>query len=76
MIRLDLTTAVFLYVLFSVIAILIGWAAVLYGRPRRFSLRDVDVIWKCPVCLNVYVFSENEEISVCSVCGSYNKREE
>jgi rubrerythrin len=33
-------------------------------------------IWKCSVCFNDYVDSKHEDISVCPVCGSYNKKEE
>jgi len=40
------------------------------------ALRDIDNIWKCSVCSNDYVDSKHEDISVCPLCGSYNKKEE
>jgi hypothetical protein len=33
-----------------------------------------EFIWECEICLNVYSTAEDEEISKCPFCGSYNKR--
>jgi len=75
MIRLDISTLIFFYTLFSAIIILIVWIASGYRRRKIFSGRDVDYIWKCAVCSNIYVDSKYEDISKCPLCGSYNKRE-
>lgn len=74
MIKLDISTLIFYYVLFSVIFILIGWIISAYKKVRWVQRKDVEYIWKCDVCLNIYIDSRHEEISVCPLCGSYNKK--
>ena len=74
MISLDITTLIFLYTLFSVIIILIIWIIYGYIGVRRFSPKDIRYIWKCPVCSHIYVDSKHEDMSVCPLCGSYNKK--
>lgn len=76
MIRLSVTTLIFFHILFTAIIILIVWVISGYGRAKRLLPRDVDLIWKCSVCSNTYIDSRHDDISVCTLCGSYNKREE
>jgi rRNA maturation endonuclease Nob1 len=75
MIKIDITTLIFFYILFSVVTVLIIW--LLFGNKdlRRRSAKDRQFIWKCSVCFNDYIDSKHEDISVCPACGSYNKRE-
>lgn len=75
MIRLDIGTFVFFYMLFSLVAIFILW--VLLGRRHAGDVRpkEIEYIWKCQVCFNNYIDSRHSDISVCPVCCSYNKRE-
>jgi hypothetical protein len=75
MIKLDFSTFIFLYVLFSVVGILILWVVLGYKRIKRPKAIEPDYIWKCTVCFNDYIDSRHEDLSVCPVCGSYNKRE-
>ena len=74
MITLDITTFIFLYALCSVIVILILWVIFGYKGVRRFSPKEIRYIWKCSLCSHIYVDSKHEEISVCPLCGSYNKK--
>lgn len=74
MIKLDITGLMFLYTLFSVIIILIIWVIYGYMGLKRFSPKDVRYIWKCSVCSHIYVDSKHEDMSVCPLCGSYNKK--
>ncbi|MDD5495631.1 MAG: hypothetical protein PHP46_00850 [Candidatus Omnitrophica bacterium] len=76
MIKLDITTAIFIYVLFSVIITLLIWIIYGYKGIRTVAAKDIEFIWKCPVCYNTYIDSKHEDISVCPLCGSYNKKEE
>lgn len=76
MIKLTITGLVFCYVFVSVIIILVVWIISGYRSTKRLMPKDIDCIWKCSVCLNTYVDSKHEDISVCPLCGSYNKREE
>ena len=77
MIRIDIASLVFFYILFSVIAIFAVWAVLGYKRMRSGSGlgNDTELIWKCSVCFHNYVDSLHDDISVCPLCGSYNKRE-
>lgn len=78
MIRIDITTLVFFYSLFSIISIFIIWSILGYKRMRGISRDgkgdDIEQIWKCSICFNTYIDSRNDDISVCPLCGSYNKR--
>lgn len=74
MIRIDISILVFLYVLLSVIVILAVWTVSGYRGARRFFPKDIEYIWECKVCSNVYIDSKHEDISSCPLCGSYNKR--
>lgn len=74
MIKLDITTLIFLYILFSVISLLVIWIIYGYIGVRRFLPKDVRYIWKCSVCSHIYVDSKHEDMSVCPLCGSYNKK--
>ncbi|OGW84433.1 MAG: hypothetical protein A2987_02440 [Omnitrophica bacterium RIFCSPLOWO2_01_FULL_45_10] len=74
MIQLDISALIFLYIFLSVIIILILWALIGYRTTKRFPPKEVDYLWKCSVCLNIYVDSKHENISRCPLCGSYNER--
>jgi rRNA maturation endonuclease Nob1 len=76
MITLTVSSLIFYYVLLSVISILMIWIISGYRLAKRELSKDVDYIWKCSVCFNTYVDSKHEDISVCTLCGSYNKREQ
>jgi len=74
MIKLDIATLIFFYTLFSAIIILVIW--VLFGYKRAGSRigKETDYMWKCSVCSHSYIDSKHDEISVCPLCGSYNKK--
>lgn len=76
MIKIDINTLLFFYILFSVIIILIIWAISSYKKAREFREKEEDPIWKCQVCFNTYVDSKHEDISSCPLCGSYNRKGE
>jgi len=76
MIRLDISTIIFLYILISAIIILVIWWLFGYKGMKRNPQRDTDYIWICSVCLHNYIDSKLKDISICPVCGSYNKKEE
>ena len=76
MIKLTISSLIFYYTVFSVIIILIIWLVSGYRGMRRVPPKDIDYIWKCSVCYNTYIDSKHEDISMCPLCGSYNKREQ
>lgn len=76
MITLDISQAVFLYLLFSVVSILVLW--IFFEERLKFIyLREEDLyVWQCEICTYTYVDSTNKEISKCPMCDSFNTREE
>jgi rRNA maturation endonuclease Nob1 len=75
MIRLSISDLIFFYILFSVVIILIVWIVYSHRKMRSVAHKEIDYIRKCSVCLNTYVDSKYEDISLCPLCGSYNKTE-
>lgn len=78
MLKLDISTLVFVHIAVSVVVIIIIWLLSGYrrgGRPNG-TAKDMSSLWKCSVCFNIYVDSKNDEISTCPMCGSYNKKVE
>lgn len=75
MIKLELTTLIFFYILFSSIIIIIAWLFFSYKKIKSPLIKDKDFIWRCSVCFHGYIDSRHEDISVCPLCGSYNKKE-
>jgi len=76
MIRLTISWLIFFYTLSSVIILIIIWIISNYKEMKRVAPKEFNHIWKCSVCFNDYVDSKHEDISVCPLCGSYNKKDE
>jgi len=74
MIKLDISTAVFLYLLFNVVGVLLMWVLFDFRTKSVDFRRDEDYIWHCVICANIYINSRQEGISKCPQCGSYNER--
>lgn len=78
MIKLDISQVIFIYIVSSAIIILVIWIFSEYTKDKSKHIdtdTTADFIWSCSICLNKYIDSKHEEISVCPVCGSYNKKE-
>ncbi len=74
MIRVDVSMAVFLYVMTSLLVIFLLW--IFFERQAvlpKFVKEEADV-WECAICAYTYVDSTNHEISQCPQCKSYNKK--
>lgn len=74
MIRVDISVAVFLYVMSSLLAIFIVW--IFFEKSTvlpKFVRQEADV-WECSICAHTYVDSTHQEISQCPQCKSYNKK--
>ena len=74
MIKIDISSLIFFYIFFSAVVILLVWVTAGYKEKRNYSFKDVEHIWRCKVCSNVYIDSRHEDISECPLCESYNKR--
>lgn len=73
MIRLDLAVAIALYITLSAVGVLFIWVYLDRNKFKRYISDDM-YLWQCSICMHPYVDSIHKEISVCPVCGSYNKR--
>ncbi len=74
MIKIELSLAVALYLIFSVIGIFILWFFLEKNKNFKRTNPEEKFVWQCSICTFFYVDSRNDEISVCPRCGSYNKR--
>jgi len=74
MIRVDISTALFLYLLVSTVFVLLAWAFFDFGTKLRNFSSEEKYIWSCSICGLTYIDSRHEEISRCPRCHSYNER--
>jgi len=74
MIKLDISMALFLYLLCSAVGILCFWAFFDFGTKLKTFSSDEKFIWHCSICSFTYIDSRHEEISTCPRCGSFNER--
>lgn len=74
MLRLDVSTAVFLYVMSSLLVIFVLW--IFFERKAILPkyVREKADVWECAICTYTYVDSMHREISQCPQCRSYNKK--
>jgi ribosomal protein L37AE/L43A len=74
MIKVDITTAIFLYLMSALGVVFILW--IFYEKKAvlpKFVREEADV-WECSICTYTYVDSTHHEISQCPQCKSYNKK--
>ncbi|MFH1846157.1 MAG: hypothetical protein ABH869_01220 [Candidatus Omnitrophota bacterium] len=74
MIKVDISTALFLYILFTTVSILIVWAFFNFGTKLKSFGSEEQHVWNCNICTITYIDSSSREISKCPRCGSYNDR--
>lgn len=74
MLKLDVSTAVFLYVMSSLLVIFLLW--IFFERKAILPkyVREKADVWECSICTYTYVDSTHHEISQCPQCKSYNKK--
>lgn len=74
MFRMDVSTAVCLYIVSSLFIIFALW--VVFEKKVTFPkfVREKADIWECSICAYIYVDSTHHEISQCPQCKSYNKK--
>lgn len=74
MLKLDVSTAVFLYLTVSLLVVFLLW--VLFEKRTALPkyVREDANVWECAICAHTYVDSTHHEISQCPQCKSYNKK--
>ena len=74
MFRMDVSTAVLLYVMSSLLVIFILWIFFEKKAALPKFVRDEADVWECSICTYTYIDSTHHEISQCPQCKSYNKK--
>lgn len=74
MIKVDISTALFIYLLFTTVVILLAWSFFDFGTKMKTFSSDEKYIWHCTICAFTYIDSKHDEISKCPRCDSYIKR--
>ncbi len=76
MIKVDLVSAVILYLLPGILILFVLWFR--YEKSKKFYNLSLDNsnIWQCEICNYTYVNSLHDEISQCPLCESYNQKSE
>ena len=75
MIKVDLTATLAIYLFILVVGFLIVWLISDYSRKDKTTATKKNSIWQCGVCTHIYLLDEDQNISRCPNCKSYNKRE-
>ena len=74
MFKLDVSTAVFLYVMSSLLIVFVMWIIFEKRTALPKFVREDANVWECAICAYTYVDSTHHEISQCPQCKSYNKK--
>lgn len=74
MIPVDITTAIFLYLMFSLCSIFTVWMWFEKSEHVRPGEREKNEIWNCLICTYTYVDSTHDTISKCPRCHSLNRK--
>ena len=74
MFKLDVSTAVFLYVMSALLVIFILWIFFEKKTALPKFVREDANVWECAICAYTYVDSTHHDISQCPQCKSYNKK--
>jgi len=74
MFHVDVSMAVFLYVMTALLAIFGLWIFFEKKAVLPKFLREEADVWECSICAYTYVDSTHHEISQCPRCKCYNKK--
>ncbi len=74
MVRIDISTALFIYLFISVIVVFLAWVFFDFGTGMKTFSSEEKYIWHCSICTHTYIDSRHDEISKCPRCGSYIER--
>lgn len=74
MIKLDISIALFIYLFFTVIGVLILWIWLERGSGFTAFKVNRENIWQCSVCSYVYIDAKMEDFSRCPRCKSINRK--
>ena len=73
MVRVDLSTAIFVYLLFSLIGIIFAWTFYEYRYKSKRPKKSEENIFKCPICAYSHIVGKGEIFKRCPRCNTLNK---
>ncbi len=71
MIKIDISSALFVYLTITVILVIGVWFLANTRTRLKTYVSEERFIWHCAICYHTYIDSKNEDISRCPKCGSY-----
>jgi len=74
MIKLDISTAIFFYLLLSVIGVFLLWIFFDFKTRKSSFTKEDDNVVQCTICANIYIDSHSKDLSKCPQCGSFTRR--
>ena len=75
MFKMDVATAVFLYVMSSLAVTFLLWMAFEKRAALPKYVREEANVWECRICAYTYVDSQHHDIAQCPQCKSWNKKD-
>ena len=72
MIEVELSTIFFLYLCATMGVIFILWIRSEYQSRTRATHVESERTMACSICLQVYIYRENDTITKCPFCQSFN----
>jgi uncharacterized membrane protein YoaT (DUF817 family) len=70
MIEVDISTAFFVYLAFSLGGLLVSWIYFEYRRKAWHFNPLEKMIFRCKICAHSYMIEKSESISKCPQCGT------
>lgn len=74
MFRFDISSAIFLYIMSSLVVVFFLWVSFEKEAALPKFVREEADVWECLICAHTYVDSTHQEISQCPQCKSFNKK--
>lgn len=74
MIKLDLSLAIFCYLFFTVIIVLVLWVWFEKASKTGDFSQSRKNVWQCNICGHIYTEDKTDDFSRCPQCKSINER--
>ncbi len=74
MLKMDISSFVFLYIAASLVFLFVLWIFFEKSNALPKFIRPEADVWECAICAHTYVDSTHQGISCCPQCKSYNKK--
>ena len=77
MFKVDLATAFFIYLVFTLIIVIVSSLILRYKRGKSEKPASLKKrVYRCPICTYVYMGDVDYDISQCPRCKSFNEQKD